>query len=325
MANEFTRYQAAVLYDFCHGMQAGSPTWPVRELVVDTDTGTLGLCSCTRDGVVTLLAQAGTVGSPLAQLWLERLAADCGAPFQALAERLFFAPAQQTLWNYYRTGSLFDEEAFALTDGQSLRCSRLDAAFTPVRDLLEPLLDQGLDLLDAQGVPEETLRILTVGRLAGSAPVRLALRRQLCGDPFLPDDRFADLPADADPARIVEEGMTLYRNMQVAGIDVDLLCVDRDGTESAVPLVQRKEPASVLQTPRYCAPVFYDPTEPLRLRVNGLPQLYPSPFAAGPLGGELIQLGCLLRDGRPFVRVRRSLFPERVHDLELHPGKEAKA
>ena len=102
-------------------------------------------------------------------------------------------------------------------------------------------------------------------------------------------------------------------------------CVDRDGTESAVPLVQRKEPASVLQTPRYCAPVFYDPTEPLRLRVNGLPQLYPSPFAAGPLGGELIQLGCLLRDGRPFVRVRRSLFPERIHDLELHPGKEAKA
>lgn len=80
MANEFTRYQAAVLYDFHHSMQAGSPTWPVRELVVDTDTGTLGLCSCTRDGVVTLLAQAGTVGSPLAQLWLERLAADCGAP-----------------------------------------------------------------------------------------------------------------------------------------------------------------------------------------------------------------------------------------------------
>lgn len=325
MANEFSRYQAAALYDFRHGMQADDSAWPVRELVIDTDTGTLGLCSCTQDGDVTLLAQAGTDEGALSQLWLDRLAVDCGVPVQLLAERLFFAPAQQSLWNYYRTGSRFDEEAFSLADGQTLRCSRLDAAFGPVRDRLEPLLDQALDLLNAQGIPEETLRILTVGRLAGSAPVRFVLRRQLCGDPFLPDDRFADLPEDVDPARIVEEGMTLYRNMQVAGIDVDLLCVGADGTESVVPLVQRQEPVSVLQTPRYCRPVFYDPVEPLRLRVNGLQQMYPSPFAAGPLGGELIQFGCLLRDGQTFVRLRRSLFPDRVHDIELHPGKEAKA
>ena len=314
---EYSGYQAAALYDFTHHMRQDNLSFPVTELVIDADRCALGICRCDEGGGIALLEQAElSQPAPLDQLWLEQIAAGCGVSAREAAGLPDEAQAQTRLWNYYCAGRRSDAPAFSLPDGRTLCCSQLDAAFAPVQALLDQLLEQGLQLLERLHIPEEQLRILTVGRMADCAPVRLTLRGQLCFDPFLPDDRFVALRADEDPGRIVEEGMRLHQQTQMIGIELDLLCTDASGAEEVLCLARSQQLASALSDPHYCPPVFVSASEPLRFRTGGRVWEQPLPYAIGPLDGDLVEAACVVRAGRPLILLRRTLAPTRVYEVQ---------
>lgn len=322
--------QAAVMYDHQRHMRRDGAAFPVYELVADTDRGEFGLCRCTEQGDVEQLELVASAAAAPAQMWRDRLAAGGHGTAEELAALPGDDRARQRLWTFYSTGRRSDGPAFALADGTELLCSELDAAFDPVRRPLEQALQEMLDRIEARQIPEESLRILAVGVLANAAPLRLSLRSQLCLDPFLADDRFVELAPDEDPAAIVEEGRALYARTRVVGVDLDLLysawdgslLTEADGGLLTMELARSHQPVQTMQTPRYSLPIFVSVREGLRLTVDGKLWQQALPYDVSPAEQDLIQVACVMREGKPRILVRRALAPTAVYEIDLGTGKE---
>lgn len=313
-----TLYEAAVRCDFAHWMPRDGVTFPEYELVVDLDGCSLGLCRCEETGLVTLLDQVSTAQSqPLDQIWIEGIRRIRPMPEEWLRQLTESGEGQNRLWKYYLASRRLDDGAFFTPDGP-LQCAFLDETFQPVREALTDLLEQGLNRAEKLEIPEEKLRVLTVGRLAVSAPAKLVLREALTSDPFLPDHRFVE--PDEEVGDIVALGTTLLEESETVGFDLSLLCMDENRREtSPLRLAEERQPLSSLEQLSYSQPLFVCDGDRLHFQAGKNQWEESLPYTVGPTGGDLVEVACGLRDGRPVILLRRTLAPTRVYEIMPKP------
>ena len=313
-------YEAAALYDFTHHMKQDGVAFPVHELVVDMDRCGLGLCRCEENGSITLLdSLSQPIEENLDRMWLRRLGEDCQLTEETLRQLSLevLESGNAPMWNYYRSGGQLDREAFHLTSrGRTLLCSQLDRSFAAARAALSALLEQGLECAEQRGVYEENLRILAVGGLAACAPAQYTLRSQLTFDPFLPDRRFVALNQDERPGQIVAWGRHIGEQSRTVGMDVFLCCVDAQG-RSAEPLrlASSRQLTSTLEQPTYSEPIFVAAGDQLCFQSGKRIWSAKLPYDVEPMGLDLIEAACQMREGRLMVLIRRSLLPTQVYEI----------
>ena len=315
-----TPYEAAARCDFAHWMSRDGVSFPAYELVVDLDGCSLGLCLCEETGTITLLEQLSLPqAKPFEQIWLDRIRQTQPLTENNLADLLESDDVQDRMWNYYRAGGHRDREILTLPTG-SLTCSSVDQAFQPVREALTALLEQGLDRLEQLKIPEEDLRVLAVGRLAGCAPARLVLRQALTFDPFLADHRFAEPYHEMNPGEIVPAGMALLEQSQTVGFDLTFLCLNDQGrTLEPIRLTERQQLLSTLETPVYSRPVFVCTGTRLQFQSGETAWKEELPYKIGPTVGDLVEVACGLREDKPIILLRRTIAPSKIYEITPKP------
>ena len=316
---KFSDGQLITLYDFNHHMTADDVRFPVTELVIDLDSGALTVCCCTQSGEVSQLGQTKSLSSgSLADQWLTALSGRCGADPLLLMSLLDTPQVQDRLWSYYRSGKTTGGMPAIRLPGEHLvTCGDAVETFEPIHKQLEQALEGGLQLLEQLNISEDALRIFVAGRLAESAPARYTLRSQLCGSPLLPEDpRFVSLqPGEA--AEALRSGSKDFEQTQKMQDTPELLCVAADGSDLSVPLAEKGQLFSALETPAYSAVLLAAADEPLRFRMGAQSWSKELPYSVGPSELDPIEAACIVRDSHPVVQLRRCAAPAQLYELLL--------
>ena len=310
-----TRYEAAALYD-SNRRKNGHPT---RYLVLDLDTGSVGACSCDKDGKVKLTATwAPSEETNLWTAWVGRIQALLGEdyPFDVAAELKRQLPeANRALRNYLTSDRLLDSTA--LTFGErSLTCSQVEASFEAVGATLDTLLQQGEGLVPEKA--RETMGIFPLGQAAYCFLVEHAIRAHFSADPFLPDDRFVSDGFTQDGAELIARGMELAAANAVIAHTVTLVLTQApDGQTQELPLLTKGAPPTQVTPEAYVGPIYIANGQPIVLKVDDVLRTVKLPYAMAPMDSDLIDLAAGGDGSGVTLSIRCSRMPTRVFTQQL--------
>ena len=292
-----TRYEAATLYDSSR-RKGGHPT---RYLVLDLDTGSVGTCSCDKDGRTKLSIQ-GLLGADY--------------PFDVASELERQLPeANRALRNYLTSDRLLDSTA--LTFGErNLTCSQVETSFETVGATLDTLLQQGEALVPEKA--RETMGIFPLGRAAHCFLVEHAIRAHFSADPFLPDDRFVPDGFTQDSATVIAQGMEQAAANAVIAHTVTLVLTQApDGKTQELPLLTKGAPPTQVTPEAYVGPIYIANGQPIVLKVDDVLRTVPLPYAMAPMDSDLIDLAAGGDGSGVTLSIRCSRMPTRVFTQQL--------
>ncbi len=297
-----TRYEAATLYDSSR-RKTGHPTC---YLVLDLDTGSVGACSCDKDGRTKLSATwALPQETDLWTAWVGRIQGLLGAdyPFDVASELERQLPeANRALRNYLTSDRLLDSTA--LTFGErNLTCSQVEASFATVEATLRTLLQQGEALVPEKA--RETMGIFPLGRAAHCFLVEHAIRAHFSADPFLPDDRFVPDGFTQDSATVIAHTVTL------------VLTQAPDGRAEELPLLTKGAPPTQVTPEAYVGPIYIANGQPIVLKVDDVLRTVKLPYAMAPMDSDLIDLAAGGDGSGVTLSIRCSRMPTRVFTQQL--------
>ena len=310
-----TRYEAAALYDSSR-RKTGHPS---RYLVLDLDTGSVGACSCDKDGRTKLTATwALPQETNLWTAWVESIQGLLGAdyPFDVASELQRQLPeANRALRNYLTSDRLLD--SVALTFGeQSLTCSQVEASFETVAATLGTLLQQGAGLVPEKG--QETMGIFPLGQVAHCFLVEHAIRAHFSTDPLLPDDRFVPDGFTQDSAQIIAQGIELAAANAVIPHTVTLVLTQApDGQTQELPLLTKGAPPTQVTPEAYVGPIYIADGQPIVLKVDDVLRTVKLPYAMAPMDSDLIDLAAGGDSSGVTLSIRCSRVPTRVFTQQL--------
>lgn len=310
-----TRYEAATLYDSSR-RKTGHPTC---YLVLDLDTGSVGACSCDKDGRTKLSATwALPQETDLWTAWVGRIQGLLGAdyPFDVASELERQLPeANRALRNYLTSDRLLDSTA--LTFGErNLTCSQVEASFATVEATLRTLLQQGEALVPEKA--RETMGIFPLGRAAHCFLVEHAIRAHFSADPFLPDDRFVPDGFTQDSATVIAQGMEqAAANAVIAHTVTLVLTQEPDGKTQELPLLTKGAPPTQVTPEAYVGPIYIANGQPIVLKVDDVLRTVKLPYAMPPMDSDLIDLAAGGDGSGVTLSIRCSRMPTRVFTQQL--------
>ena len=220
-------FEAAAVYDF-HTIQ--NPSVPIHSIVFDTDTYSVGFCTCNKGKAELIGSYAFGENHNFVEDMINEISKIAnGATKDSIREA--FSEQMSTLnkqvRRYLRSERQVDGIAMQWLD-LSVRCAELEKAFQVAKEKWDNVFLQMDRLWNISKFEEEDVRIIMVGTSANWYLVEFYIRSQLSFDPFLLDERFVNVFYKDNAEQIVEIGRRFFEETNVLGMDIHVVLMDTE-------------------------------------------------------------------------------------------------
>lgn len=316
---DISAFEAATVYDHRTLKTASDVSYPIRSVVYNLDNYSVGLCTCSKEGAVSLLDNFAVDGGRHSFAMDLSDGLSRAAPGIAGVNRIMGAKLNglnQKMQGFLQSERQLNETAVSLS-GADLSCSAFEYALRTAKERVESLLSASFPLLEKNGFDEDSVRVILVGEGAEYYLLEFVIRAEWSFDPFLADERFVNGTYPDSPSQIIPAGIELYLEKTSIGTDISIRVLGRDGEVELKQLATRQTPASNFDMPNYLGPIFVSVHDSLELEVNTVWRKLTLPYSIRPMDSDLIEAAVLRKDAGPILRIRRCSDPTRIYDVPI--------
>ena len=312
-----TQFEAAARLDY----EKYSKSNDVTEVVLDTDTLEVGICTFDSQGKVTLIGKTKSAAD-VSELQTQMLGGQSSTGiFRAEWEKELQTINGQ-LEKFYRSSEQMDSLAVNIPAlGIEWKCSKLHKQFSGIKRILTEAFEEADEILSKNNIDEDRIRIILIGEWANYYMFLYTVKEYFTFDPFMEDNRFAKETICRKGTNLVAEIEKKDAEAETIGYDIGLKffeLLDNEDLEEKIEWFSKKtQPVNHFKQVHYSTPFYVNDVGSLEIQINGKTKLYAIPFKKRSGNAGVAEAGLIVENQKIKLRVRRIIEPEKVYDINL--------